>query len=64
MLGLSDLNQDLSNFLTALKPVLHTFNSRLADTPLLWTFPTEDKLQIPGESYRGFTAYYSRYYRL
>ena len=35
-----------------------TINSRLADTPLLWSLAITDKIQIPGEGYRGLTGYY------
>ena len=40
-------------------------NSRLAsDTPLLRTLAITNKIQIPGESYRGLTETDSRYYGL
>ena len=40
----------------------YTVNSRLADTPLLRTLAITDKIQIPGESYRGLTGNGFRYY--
>ena len=41
---------------------INTVNSFLADTPLLWTLPITDKIQIP--SRRGLTGNNSRYYGL
>ena len=42
----------------------YSVNSRLADTPLLWTLAITNKIQITGVSYRGLTENDSCYYRI
>lgn len=43
---------------------INTVTSGPVDTPLLQTLATTDKIQIPGESYRGLTENDSRHYEL